>query len=100
MTDIVCILDAIPADQRPRHEFVWKALEKARQHITELPNGYALSLLPDNETLMYAAEFITRERLCCPFFTFTIEATSDSLALSLTGTEGVKEFLAQELNLA
>ncbi len=50
---------------------------------------------------MLAAEFITRERLCCPFFRFelALEPGSEALALRLTGPEGVREFIRQEMGL-
>ena len=41
------------------------------------------------------------ERLCCPFVRFRLEMEEDGgpLYLSLTGRDGVKEFLRGELGL-
>jgi len=48
-----------------------------------------------------AAEFITLERLCCPFLTLALEVERERgpLWLKLTGREGVKPFLRAELGL-
>jgi hypothetical protein len=48
-----------------------------------------------------AAEFMTLERLCCPFLTLTLEVERERgpLWLTLTGREGVKPFLQAELGL-
>ena len=45
------------------------------------------------------AEFVARERLCCPFVTFTLDVTPDQgpLMLRITGADGVKEFIPGEV---
>ena len=51
------------------------------------------------ELFLDLAEFITTERLCCPFLHFALELDPDAeeVRLRLTGSEGVKEFLSMEL---
>jgi len=48
---------------------------------------------------MQAAEFIAKERLCCPFFGFAIEIEPEqgALWLSLTGRQRVKPFIRAEI---
>jgi hypothetical protein len=45
---------------------------------------------------------IPKERLCCPFFGFTlrVEPERGALWLSLTGREGVKPFIRAEIGQA
>jgi hypothetical protein len=48
-----------------------------------------------------AAELVTLERLCCPFFDFAIEAEREGgpVWLTLAGRDGVKEFARIELGV-
>lgn len=51
---------------------------------------------------MKVAEFIANERLCCPFFGFTVEVEPQGgvLWLHLTGRDGVKSFIQAEVGAA
>jgi hypothetical protein len=44
------------------------------------------------------AEWITLERLCCPFLSFQLSVTSDQddYSLALTGPKGVKALVLEE----
>jgi hypothetical protein len=54
-----------------------------------------------NETglLRKAVDFIANERLCCPFFGFTLEIEPEggALWLRLIGPEGIKLFIRAEM---
>lgn len=95
---LACDLTAIPADERERHQSVAERLFAAVQAASELPDGYELQLAAD----MYptVAEFVSRERLCCPFFRFVLELEPDGgpLSLRLTGREDVKQLLQTEFS--
>lgn len=95
---IACDLTAIPVERRAQHEAITRQLFAAVQEIQGLPNGYAFRLFEEPGILVKAAEFVTLERLCCPFFGFTLEVEpkGGSLWLKLTGGEGVKEFIQSE----
>lgn len=99
MSEIFCDLNAIPAEKRARHELLWKALEKARLRIDELADGYTLQLEGSAETLVNLAEWMSLERLCCPFFIFTVRVHQHEVSVSLTGQEGVKALLASEFQI-
>jgi len=88
-----CVLDAISAEDRPRHEALWQKLQSQTQGIDELENGYSFRLPAD--LLPQIGEHITLERLCCPFLDFTVRvsANDDIVRYELTGREGVKAFL-------
>jgi hypothetical protein len=76
-------------------------MRAAIKETQELSDGYALRFPSDQSTILLVAEFISRERLCCPFFTFELVAEKEDgpLWLRLRGREGVKEFIKAELGL-
>jgi hypothetical protein len=96
-----CSLTALTAEQRKRHAELRKTLGESVKEIQELPDGYAFRLPDDTKTILSAAEFISYEKLCCPFFKFNLEIESDGkpVWLKLTGREGVKQFLKTEFGL-
>jgi hypothetical protein len=98
---LACDLSVLSAEERARHAEISERLRGAFQHVEPLPDGYAFSLPPQSEYLLLAAEFITRERLCCPFFRFELvaEPGGEPFSLRLTGGEEVKAFLETEMNL-
>jgi hypothetical protein len=64
-----------------------------------LPAGYAFQFAPHTETLRLLVDFVANERLCCPFFTFTIrvEPEGGPIWLELTGKVGIQAFIRAEL---
>ena len=98
---LICDLTAMDAEQRARHRVVAQHLHGAVQEVRELSDGYALRFSVAPSTVLLAAEFITLERLCCPFLALALEVECERgpLWLKLTGREGVKPFLRAELGL-
>jgi hypothetical protein len=96
-----CNMLALNADERKRHLAVAKQLRAATKEERELSDGYALRFSSDQSTILLASEFIARERLCCPFFTFemVIEPENGPLWVRLRGAEGVKEFIKIEFGI-
>ena len=94
-----CQMDAIEPDKRQQHVATAHKVFQAVKSIRELPNGYAFQLPDEAETLQMVWEFISLERLCCPFFgfTFEIEPEGRSVWLELTGREGIKPFIRAEI---
>ena len=95
-----CDMTAIPPESRGRHHaLIRRLMTEAVQDVSELPDGLAFRF-PAQE---YDAvtEFVGRERLCCPFLTFTLEVTPGRgpIRLRLTGAEGVRDFIRAELHL-
>ena len=97
-----CDMSAIEPPQRKQHIATTVAVFRAVEEIHELPNGYAFRLPNDATMLLQTAEFILREKLCCPFFGFSVEVEPEggSLWLRLTGEEGIKPFIQAELGEA
>jgi hypothetical protein len=62
----------------------------------DLPNGYSFQF--PAEMFDEVAQFVSKERRCCPFLAFEIVmAPADGpLSLRVTGPEGTREFLAAE----
>jgi hypothetical protein len=96
----VCDLTAMNADQRKQYQGVMEQLNKTVQGVEELQNGYVFRYNADSSTVLLIAEFISLERLCCPFLDFTliVEHEGGPVWLRLTGSEGVKQFLRAELS--
>ena len=94
---IACRPDAIPPDQRERYTWLRQQLQPGIEGVEESVNGYGLRLAKN--IVPVAAEFIMLERLCCPFLRFNLEITDSLVTLWLTGGDGVKAFLKQEMAL-
>lgn len=80
---------------------VLASLKKQIIERKELPNGYAFRFDGSDNVLDELTEFIKTERECCSFFTFNLSVSGDKseLWLELTGVEGAKDFITQELEL-
>jgi hypothetical protein len=97
-----CDMNAIPQASRNQHMAITKEVFREVQAIRELPNGYVFQLPNITGLLPKIAAFIDNERLCCPFFSFTVEVepAGGPLGLQLTGRDGVKPFIQAELGEA
>lgn len=96
---IACDMTVLSNVQRERHLATSRELFSALKQIRELANGYGFCIDGPN-VIVQAAEFISLERLCCPFLNFEIEveAENGSVWIRLTGREGVKEFIREEIS--
>jgi hypothetical protein len=94
-----CNMTALTSVERARHQDLSRALLAAVQEKSELRHGYAFRLPPS--ALLTAAEWVSFERKCCPFFAFQIEQPKDEgpVWLRITGSEGVKAFIEEEFRL-
>src|SRR5712691_3331895 len=94
-----CDMTAIAPEQRAAHLATIEKLFRAVESIRELASGYVFRLPNESDVLLTAAEFISLERLCCPFFSFGLEVEKEggTVWLSLTGREGVKAFIMAEI---
>ena len=96
-----CNVSGISAEQRPRYLALAKKLVSTKQEVRELADGYAFGFPVEASTIQDLAEFITYERLCCPFFDLEIvvEREGGPAWLRLRGREGVKEFIRIEFGI-
>src|SRR5690606_14862668 len=65
----------------------------------ELDNGFSYKFEGTDETLDKLNDFIKTERMCCDFFTFQITVEEQTALLNITGPNGAKEFLKEEVDL-
>ena len=97
-TGIACNIAAISAVQRPRYNELVSRLRAAMQDRSELPDGYTYALNSAKITLPEISEWITMERLCCPFLIFQLDGAGEVPRLTMRGPEGVKALLQQEFH--
>lgn len=100
MTDnppIACDPSAIQDDERDVHEHVATAVFESVTDLRELSDGYAFRLPTETDIVQHAGAFVSRERLCCPFFQFTLDVTPNQgpVWLKLSGRSGVKQYIEE-----
>lgn len=97
-----CDMSAFDPAERQEHLTAIREVFGAVQEICELPGGYAFRLPNSADWVRKGADFLTKERLCCPFFGFALELEPEggALWLHLTGREGVKPFIGAEIGHA
>ena len=94
-------MTALNAEQRERQQVLMKNFHASIQETEVLDDGYAFRMEANVATILAAAEFITIERLCCPFLTFELAVgpVGDPLRLKISGRAGVKEFIEAEFGV-
>ena len=97
---LACNLAAFDNSQVKRHEMLAKELFRRGEEIRELRNGYAFRFPAQAQWHLKIAEWVTLERLCCPFLTFDLKFDHEGgpIWLRLTGSGNVKEFLKTYFN--
>jgi hypothetical protein len=86
--------------QRESHIQTTTELIQSVQSVQEVENGYEFTFPNESELILKIAEFISNERLCCPFLKFSLDVFSDiePVTLTLTGPIGTREFLRAEFD--
>ena len=97
---IACDMSVLTSRQREAHLATARELFSKVQVIKELVEGYEFRLGNEPEVIVKVAEFVKLEKLCCPFLNFAIEVEAEGgpVTLRLTGREGVKAFVREEIN--
>jgi len=98
-TDIplACNMDVFTPEQREAHIQTTMKLIRGVQRVREIENGYELQFPNETEFISGIVEFISNERLCCPFLEFNLNIISNHpVSFSLTGPVGTQEFLRAE----
>jgi hypothetical protein len=96
VSPFACDRSALTPEQRKRHfDELSPALRARKLSIHELRDGFEFEFPPDTTTFQLVSEWVTGERLCCPFFDIDehVEREHGHLWLRLTGREGVKQFI-------
>ena len=98
-TELSCKLSS--PELKQRKVTVLASLRKKVKEKKELSNGYAFRFEGSDKTLEELFEFVKTERECCDFFTFNLSISGDKSEawLELTGVDGAKDFVTDELGL-
>jgi hypothetical protein len=96
---VACCHTVFTKEQRVEYKSIWGELENRRLGIMELENGYQYQFPGDPETLRLINEWVSMERKCCPFLTFSVIARNqeEPVLLQLTGNEEAKAFLRTDI---
>jgi hypothetical protein len=96
-----CNVSALNVGERLRWLALLEKLKDSIQAVRELPDGFEFRFPAESAMVKELAEFVTYERLCCPFFGFemVVQREGGPLWLRLKGREGVKEFIRAEFGL-
>lgn len=94
---IACDPSAIAEEEREEHSNVADAVFAAVGGVEEVEDGYAFRLPASTAAIKNAGAFVSRERLCCPFFHFSRDVAPDEgpVWLTMTGRDGVKEYIEE-----
>ena len=97
---VSCNLLALTAVQQERQRALYRQLRADVEEVVELEDGYAFRHSPDRVVLLAVAEFVSNERLCCPFFEFgiTVERAGGAVWLRITGAGEAKQVLRAEMS--
>lgn len=98
---VACDMSALTAEQRERQRVLGRRLRDDALEIRDLGDGYAFAHPPDGDALVAMAEFVANERLCCPFFEFTLTVGRDGgpAWLRITGEGEAKRVLEAEMGV-
>jgi len=98
---IACNPAALTAEERERRRALIGRLRADAKEVRELEDGYAFRHSPDGDVLLAIAEFVANERLCCPFFDFTltVERGGGPVWLRMTGEEEAKQVMEAEMGI-
>lgn len=98
---LACNMAVFTPAERESHIQNTLQLYQTVQDIHEAENGYEF-LFPHTTEMAKLTEFISNEKLCCPFLEFTLRIVPNEkpISLTLTGPEGTQEFLREEFSEA
>lgn len=97
---IACDMSALSAQERVHHGTLSKIVRSSIRDQVEIRDGYRFAL-DSSVGIARVGSWIELEARCCPFLQFAFEiGPGGSTTLSLTGPEGVREFIVGELPIA
>ena len=97
-TPLVCNMGVFTPIQREAHIQTTVELIQSVQSVRGVENGYEFRFSNESTLISKIADFISGERLCCPFLEFrlTVSSNQQPITLSLTGPIGTPAFLREE----
>ena len=99
-TPLTCNMNVFTPEQREDHIRTTTHLFEQVHSVQEVAHGYKFIFPSEAEIISKIAEFISNERLCCPFLEFDLNVSTidKPISLSLTGPAGTQEFLQEEFS--
>lgn len=99
-TPLACDTTVFTPAEREDHMRKTTRLYRSVQDVRESDNGFEFTFPNETKVITGLAEFISKERLCCPFLEFTLKVTpkEEPITLLLSGPEGTREFLQAEFH--
>jgi hypothetical protein len=97
-SNLFCDLDALSVAERQRRHELAAAVARAVRKITEMNDGYAVTIDARKITVGAIDEWIALEKRCCAFLNFRVNSAEQALTVEMTGEAGVKEFLRAEFS--
>jgi len=96
-----CNMNALSAEERAQLPGVLKKLISSAPVVKELKDGYELYFAKSQGLYPLAAVWTSAENRCCPFFDFSLKVAryGGPMTIRMTGPDGVKEFIADDLPL-
>lgn len=97
---LACNMAVFTPAQRESHIQTTMELIRAVESVQGMESGYEFRFPNQTEFILKIAEFISNERLCCPFLKFSLKVISNNepVSLLLTGPTGTQEFLRAEFS--
>lgn len=97
-TALVCKLTS--EEQMKRSEELRATVFKKYEKINETADAVELIYSDSKKNAPMLVEFITTERVCCPFFTFDLKflPNSDKVSLTIGGSPKIKEMIKSLMN--
>ena len=97
---LYCNMEVFTPAEREKYVQNTARLLRGVEGVNEARDGFEF-IFPSSggkQSIELLTEFISNERLCCPFLEFTLKVPTDNgpIALLLTGPEGTREFLRAE----
>ena len=101
-TPLACSLEkTLTKEQRAHKREIMQKMAAARIDTKEIADGYVFRFRPEAVSFTEIADWVSTERICCPFFDLAIESERENgpLSLRITGRDGVKQFIRAGLLL-
>lgn len=77
---VACCHTVFTKEEQIDYKDIWGELEKRRIGITEIENGFEYQFPGNSDTERLLFEWISLERKCCPFLTFTDKSNHSHLS--------------------
>jgi hypothetical protein len=99
-TPIACDLTVFSISERIKHVALAKSLLGKATQVIEHRDGFTFVFEQSPVLEMKIADWASKEKRCCPFFSFELSKTNTPLSLRLrvSGPNGAKEILRTGLN--